>query len=260
MTLKSSLIRISSIATISALCYLLVIKTTNAKQSPLSSLTPSEYADGEMRSADAAKRVLPKLQRELAEKDLTIGSPVFIRIFKQSRKLELWIEHPESKQFKLFRTYLIAAMSGELGPKLAEGDRQAPEGFYAVSSRLMHPRSRYHLAFNIGYPNNYDRAHDRTGSAIMVHGNRVSIGCFAMTDEKIEEIYTLCDAALKNGQSYFRVHSFPFPLTQQNLTKHKNHRWYSFWKELQPGFQHFEDHKLPQNVEVSDKHYTYSQE
>lgn len=257
MLSKASLTRISCIATLVMLCYLFIVKMSNAKQSTLSTLSPQEYADGQKRAKDAADRVHQTLQNRLTKKGLTLGSPVFIRIFKQSRELEVWIESTETKQFELYQTYLIAAMSGKIGPKLAEGDRQAPEGFYAVSERLMNPRSRYHLAFNIGYPNRYDRAHQRTGSAIMVHGNRVSIGCFAMTAPKIEEIYTLCDAALNNGQAFFRVHSFPFPLTPENLTEYKTHKWHTFWQELQPGYQYFEDHKRPPNVLMEDGNYHF---
>ena len=123
-------------------------------------------------------------------------------------------------------------MSGSLGPKLAEGDHQAPEGFYYVARSGMNPNSRYHLSFDIGYPNTFDRAHRRTGSLIMIHGNRVSIGCFAMTDVSIEEIYTLCAVALTKGQKFFRVHSFPFRMTDERLQKEKENHHYAFWSQL----------------------------
>ena len=148
------------------------------------------------RSRTAAERVREGLSRALGEKGMRYGNPVFIRILKEEAELELYVEEADKKTFKLFRSYRIAAMSGQLGPKEREGDLQAPEGFYYVSPRRMNPFSRFHLSFNLGYPNAYDRSHGRTGSHLMVHGNRVSIGCFAMTDPKIEEIYTLCHAAL----------------------------------------------------------------
>lgn len=224
-------------------------------------LSKADYANGTKRAAEAASRIHTRLSAQLAEKNLALGAPVFLRIFKQSRELELWIESAPAGKFQLFKTYKIAAMSGELGPKLAEGDKQAPEGFYSVGKSRMNPQSRFHLAFNIGYPNSYDRAHSRTGSAIMVHGNQVSIGCYAMTDYFIEEIYTLCDAALDNGQAYFRVHSFPFRLTEENLAAHKDHQWHSFWKnQLKAGYDHFEQNHRPPNVEVVNKRYTFHQE
>ncbi len=214
--------------------------------------------EGDARAQAVAKRVMPPLQRALQEKGLKFGSPVFVRIFKEERLLELWMKQVDSSDsFQLFRTYPIAAMSGSLGPKLAEGDRQAPEGFYHVPASMMNPRSRFHLAFNIGYPNRYDQAHGRTGSFIMVHGDRQSIGCFAMTDAKIEEIYTLCDAALKGGQSFFRVHSFPFRMTSERMERTRDHRWESFWKNLQEGYQWFEEKKNPPRVEVASLKYIF---
>ena len=200
-----------------------------------SSLSKAEYARGDLRQKDVITRMTPYLTQELQPHGLSPGSPVFIRIFKESRELELWVEHQASGKFRHFKTWRIAAMSGKLGPKLAEGDMQAPEGFYHVGSSRMKPDSRFHLAFNIGYPNRYDRAHDRTGSFIMVHGNRVSIGCFAMTDPSIEEIYTLCHLALQKGQPFFRVHIFPFRMTEERLANESGHRWHDFWTNLKQG-------------------------
>lgn len=223
--------------------------------SPKSSLSAAEYNNGHLRAHDAAQRVKPRLQKQLKTKGLKLGSPVFLRIFKQSRELEVWIQ-TKNGQFALFKTYEIAAASGVLGPKKLEGDRQAPEGFYYVAQRHLNPQSRFHLSLNIGYPNKFDRAHDYTGSAIMIHGNRVSIGCFAMTDYYIEEIYTLCTSALDSGQPIFRIHSFPFRLTNKNLNNHKSHPALSFWKNLQPGFNYFEKTKTPPNIIAENGKYT----
>ncbi|NNC90292.1 MAG: murein L,D-transpeptidase, partial [Akkermansiaceae bacterium] len=201
----------------------------------------------------------PALERDLAATGLRFGDPVFIRIFKEERELELWVRHRTDGRFRKFRTWPVVAMSGKLGPKLAEGDRQAPEGFYFVPPGRMKPDSRFHLAFNLGYPNAYDRAHGRTGSFLMVHGNRVSIGCFAMTDARIEEIYTICDAALANGQGFFRVHVFPFRMTEARMARAKEHRWESFWKNQQEGYRHFETSKRPPNVTVVNKRYVFGE-
>ncbi|MGB6222743.1 MAG: murein L,D-transpeptidase family protein [Haloferula sp.] len=221
---------------------------SNASQTPL---------PGPQRAAAAAKRVRPALEKDLAGKDLHFGDPVFIRAFKEEGQLELWVRHRPSGKFVLFRTYPIAAASGQLGPKLAEGDFQVPEGFYFVPRSRLHPASTYHLAFNIGYPNAYDRHHGRSGSFIMVHGNRVSIGCLAMTDEKIEEIYTLCDAALANSQKFFRVHLFPFRMTDDRLAKARNDRWFEFWKNLKEGYDYFEQKRLPPDVTVRNGRYEF---
>ncbi len=209
------------------------------------------------RSRTAAERVREGLSRALGEKGMRYGNPVFIRILKEEAELELYVEEADKKTFKLFRSYRIAAMSGQLGPKEREGDLQAPEGFYYVSPRRMNPFSRFHLSFNLGYPNAYDRSHGRTGSHLMVHGNRVSIGCFAMTDPKIEEIYTLCHAALANGQRFFRIHSFPFRMTPKRMEQARENRWHAFWENLREGYDYFEKHQFPTNVRVRGMRYIF---
>ncbi len=162
------------------------------------------------RSRAAAAHVTGRLQREFVRQDLKWGAPVFIRIFKASRELEVWIK--DGDRYRLFHTYPVCTWGwGSLGPKLRQGDGQAPEGFYFVTPGRMNPYSRYHLAFNLGYPNAYDRAHGRTGSALMVHGDCVSIGCYAMTDRGIEEIYTLADAALRGGAAVLPGARLPVP-------------------------------------------------
>jgi len=213
---------------------------------------------GPERAAAAAERVRPLLEPRLAELDLEIGDPVFLRGFKEERDLELWMQPAPGEPFVKVDSYPIAAASGRLGPKLAEGDRQVPEGLYAFGKRHLNPNSRYHLSFNIGYPNAYDRHHQRTGSFIMIHGNRVSIGCLAMTDPKIEEIYTLCAAALENGQPFIRVHLFPFRMDEKRMTRARDHRWIDFWREIEPGYAHFEKHRTPPDTTLQDGHYHFA--
>ena len=200
------------------------------------------------RATDAANRVLPALERDAKALNLQVGAPVFIRIFKHEAVLELWLKG--AKHYELFRSYPICAFSGALGPKTMEGDGQAPEGFYQVSVQQMNPASRFHLSFNLGYPNAYDQAHGYTGSALMVHGNCVSIGCYAMTDAKIEEIYTLMARAFTAGQASIPVHAFPFRLTAQAMAEHSSHPAIEFWRELQPIYQAFEDNALVPNVRI----------
>ncbi len=201
---------------------------------------PMSAAD---RLANVRSRLLPKLHDELAAKQLKLGQPAFIRIFKESREFELWLQSSEGWQ--LFRNYPIAVFSGTLGPKTREGDMQAPEGFYSVTKSLLNPASSYHLSFNIGYPNAYDLAHQRTGSLIMVHGNKVSIGCFAMTDPLIEEIYLIVEAAL-NNTSTVPVHVFPFRMTDERLQEESSSPHLDFWQNLRPAHDLFEkDHLVP---------------
>ena len=205
----------------------------------------------------AAGRVQPSLETALAEKNLKLGDEVFIRAFKEERVLELFIENQSTGRYELFRSYPIAAASGTLGPKLAEGDRQVPEGFYAVPPSAMNPNSRFHLAFNIGYPNALDRSLDRTGSAIMIHGDRVSIGCLAMTDEVIEEIYTLCTAAHSGGQAAFSVHIFPFRMTPQRMDMEKDSKWHAHWSNLKECYDHFEEKQRTPRVTAKGGRYHF---
>ena len=240
----------------------LVLNTRNMPDGLLSHLLPEPdqavaAGDDPNRASVAAAHLQPELTRDLETMGLAFGNPVFIRIFKEERVLELWVRQVDQSTYQLFRTYPVAAMSGELGPKLAEGDRQAPEGFYFVRPGQMHPTSKYHLAFNLGFPNRYDKEHQRHGSALMVHGNRVSIGCFAMTDAKIEEIYTLCDAALGNGQAFFRVHCFPFRMNAERMQEASGHPWFPFWQNLMEGYALFEQTRIPPNTTVRDKRYRF---
>ena len=209
------------------------------------------------RAAAAAARVRPALEHDLAAAGLQFGDPVFIRAFKEELQLELFIHNRHTQQFTLFRSYPIAASSGTLGPKLAEGDGQVPEGFYQVPPSAMNPNSKYHLAFNLGFPNAYDRAHGRTGSLIMIHGNQVSIGCLAMTDAKIEEIFTLCAAAHHHGQSAFPVHVFPFRMTANRMAQAAATPWHDFWQTLQPGYNLFEQTHQPPTVTVRHGRYYF---
>lgn len=208
------------------------------------------------RSKKAIQRVQPNLRCEFEEKKLQYGSPIFIRIFKESMELEIWFK--SNDKFELFKTYEICTYgSGTLGPKTRQGDGQAPEGFYFVTPQRLNPVSNFHLSFNLGYPNKYDRIHRRTGGNLMVHGSCVSIGCYAMTNAGIEEIYAISDATFRNGQRFFRVHIFPFRMNETNMEKHKESKWLDFWNNLKEGYDFFEKNKIPPNVEVVNKKYIF---
>lgn len=223
-----------------------------------SKLSQRDYASGKKRSSDAAQRVIPRLKQQLAKKGLSVGSPVFIRVFKHSRELEVWVYSKTTKKYVEFKNYKIYGISGRLGPKTYEGDMQAVEGFYSVGKWSLNPQSRFHLSFNLGYPNTYDKAHKRTGHSLMVHGNRVSAGCLAMTDYNVEEIYTLCDQALKSGQKSVQVHNFPFRMTSENMKLMTgSSKWAGFWQNLKTGYDAFEKNKVPPVVSVSGKKYVF---
>src|SRR4029079_17255997 len=176
---------------------------------------------------------LDHLDRRLAALGVKLGAPVYIRIFKLESELELWVE--KDGRFVELATYPICLWSGRLGPKLQEGDRQAPEGFYTVDAQQLNPNSVMHRSFSLGYPNVYDQAYDRTGSFLMVHGGCASVGCYAVTHPVVDEIWRLVTAALDQGQPRFAVHAFPFRMTDRNVALHRGSRWEGFWSELKTG-------------------------
>ena len=183
------------------------------------------------------------------------GYPIYMRIFKEEKSLELWVK--VAGEYKLYKTYPIQKTSGLLGPKQREGDRQNPEGIYLITQKNLNPYSRYHLSMNIGYPNRLDRNLKRTGDAIMIHGGCKSIGCFAMGDAPIEEIYTFAYNALTSGQKYFYVAIYPFKMTEKNLARYKESTWYPFWQNLKEGYMLFEATHTPPKVTVKGKKYCF---
>jgi murein L,D-transpeptidase YafK len=231
----------------------------------------SAHAKG--RAERAEQNVIADLSADAARLELAVGAPVFIRLFKEEATLELWLaskqvspdrrhdgqvspdRRHDRQVFKLFRSYPICAYSGGLGPKLREGDGQAPEGVYWVGAKQLNPFSNFHLSFNLGYPNAFDRAHARTGSALMVHGNCVSIGCFAMTDAKIEEIYTLMSKAFAAGQAQVQVHALPFRMTTKRLAEASADPNIAFWRDLATIDAAFEKTLTPPTVRVRNKRY-----
>ncbi len=190
----------------------------------------------------------------LAKKNMTPEAPIFVRIFKEDSELEVWKQRDDGR-FYHFKTYPICNWSGELGPKLKQGDKQAPEGFYSVAANQLNPNSSFHLAFNLGFPNAYDRALNRTGDFIMIHGKCRSAGCYAMTDALIEEIYALGRDAIKAGQKSIPVHAFPFRLTDSNMARHASSPWLPFWSTLKEGYDHFEATRIPAEVAVCERRY-----
>ena len=197
------------------------------------------------------------LTQRLQDYGLKQGDEVLIRIFKEEAMLELWMKPNGKSEFIHFANYPVCNFSGELGPKLREGDLQSPEGFYRVERRSLNPHSRFYKSFNLGFPNSFDRSLGRTGSYLMVHGKCDSIGCYAMTDPQIEEIYSLVEMALKNGQSYVEVQAYPFKMNQARLDQEKQSRHYQFWGNLQEGYQQFERSQKPLEYSVQRGKYLF---
>ena len=200
-----------------------------------------------------------RLIADLDNKNMAKESPILVRIFKEESELEVWKED-RTGRFALLRTYPICRWSGELGPKIKLGDRQAPEGFYTITPGLMNPNSNYYLAINTGFPNAYDRANDRTGQFLMIHGDCSSAGCYAMTDEQIAEIYSLARESFFGGQKSFQIQAFPFHMTALNMARHRNSPHMAFWKMIKEGYDHFEVTRREPKVDVCEKRYVFNAE
>jgi murein L,D-transpeptidase YafK len=194
------------------------------------------------------------LPDRLAAKNMAMGNSILIRVFKASSELEVWMQRGGT--FELFATYPICNWSGTLGPKLNEGDRQSPEGVYTVTSRQLHLIGRHPRSLNLGFPNALDRQMSRTGSYILIHGGCGSVGCFAMTNPVIEEVFSLASAALNKGkQDAVQVHVFPFRMTEDRLKAYSTNEWYDFWRNLKDVSDSFERTHMPPRVTICEGRY-----
>jgi len=196
------------------------------------------------------------MQSEMREKNMRTHAPILIRAFKQESELEIWKQDASGKMAHL-KTFPMCRWSGQLGPKAKEGDRQVPEGFYAITPGAMNPNSSYYLSFNVGYPNNFDRQLGRSGAHIMVHGDCSSMGCFAMTDAQVADIYALSREAFAGGQTQIQMQSFPFRMTPENLAKYRSDPNIAFWKNLKQGDDHFEVTRAPVKTAACNGRYGF---
>jgi murein L,D-transpeptidase YafK len=211
---------------------------------------------GVLPSGRALAPLSDKMLAEIEQKNMTKDSPILVRLFKEESELEVW-KQDNTGRFELLKTYPICRWSGELGPKIKLGDRQAPEGFYTITPGQMNPNSNYYLAINTGFPNAYDRSNGRTGEFLMIHGDCSSAGCYAMTDEQIAEIYALARESFFGGQKAFQIQAYPFRMTPLNMAKHRDSPHMAFWKMIKEGNDHFEvTHREPK-VDVCDKRYVF---
>jgi len=213
-------------------------------------------ADDVIPTGRALAPLSDKMLSTLEEKQMDKDSPILVRVFKEEAELEVWKKN-RSGEYALLKTYPICRWSGDLGPKKREGDRQAPEGFYTITPGQMNPNSNYYLAFNTGFPNAYDRSHGYTGSELMVHGDCSSRGCYAMTDEQIQEIYALARESFFGGQKAFQFEAFPFHMTALNMAKHRNNPNFAFWKVLKEGYDNFEATHQEPKVAVCEQRYVF---
>ncbi|WP_183897271.1 L,D-transpeptidase family protein [Rhizobium skierniewicense] len=206
-----------------------------------------------------APQIPAKLVAEMSKKGMKPESPVLVRIFKQESELEIWKINGTGR-YALLKTYPMCRWSGKLGPKTANGDRQAPEGFYHVSRGMLNPKSQYYVSFNLGYPNRLESALGYTGEALMVHGACSSSGCYALTDQGVGEIYAVVSKALSSGQDRFQVQAYPYRMTAENMALHKDDENLPFWRTLKEGYDAFELTKQQPKVSVCGRRYMFNTE
>ena len=199
----------------------------------------------------------PQTVALMSEKGVDPESPTLIRAYKKESELEIWKMRADGRYVHL-KTFPMCRWSGQLGPKTREGDRQVPEGFYSITPAQMNPNSNYYLSFNVGYPNQLDRALGHTGGTIMVHGACSSAGCFSMTDAQIAEIYAIARTSFAGGQRAIQMQSFPFRMTPENLAKHRLDPNMAFWKQLKEGNDHFEVTQKEPRVAFCGRRYVFN--
>lgn len=209
------------------------------------------------RSTRSLAPIPPRTLALMEEKGTSKEAPMLIRSFKKESELEIW-KMARGGQYVLFKTYPICRWSGQLGPKVREGDRQAPEGFYAITPAAMNPNSSLYLSFNMGYPNAYDRAYGRTGAHLMVHGACSSAGCYSMTDEQISEIYAILRESFAGGQKAVQMQALPFRMTPENLAKHRLDPNVAFWRNLKEGSDRFDLVGREPKVGVCGRRYVFA--
>ncbi|OAI29736.1 hypothetical protein A1351_01365 [Methylosinus sp. R-45379] len=207
-------------------------------------------------SQRALSPIPPETLALMEQAGVTKESPTLIRSYKKEAEFQIWKQRPDGR-YAYLKTFPMCRWSGQLGPKVREGDRQAPEGFYSITPGQMNPNSAYYLSFNVGYPNAYDRAYGHSGGSIMVHGACSSAGCFSMTDRQIAEIYAILRTSFNNGQRSIQMQSYPFKMTAENLAKHRLDPNIGFWKQLKEGSDHFEIAGKEPSVGVCNRRYVF---
>ena len=220
-----------------------------------------EAQKGYMKIGEVFNRREDSLKNEFASKHINWPpQSVYIRSFKFDRQLEVWVKDGHNPAYQFFKSYKVCAESGTSGPKRMEGDYQVPEGFYYIND--FNPNSNYHLSLGINYPNASDRILSDSlhpGSDIYIHGNCVSVGCIAIRDEPIEELYIISSYARAAGQDFIPVHVFPVKYTEKKSMEYlaasvkQNPALQKFADNLKEAFNFFEEKKQLPVILVNKK-------
>ena len=224
------------------------------KPAPIDPSPPAED-----RVALARTRHEESIKRQCADAGLHYPpEQLFLRAFKLEGEIEAW-GADRGEAMKLIKTWPLTARSGVPGPKRKEGDRQIPEGCYQIV--IFNPLSSFHLSMGLDYPNAADRIHsdqEKPGFDIYIHGSDKSVGCLAIGDEMIEELYLLAADYHATGKDAISVHIFPARMngSEWNDLRSQYPQNANFWDELEPIYKAFEDSHHPPAVKV-DENGTY---
>lgn len=188
---------------------------------------------------------------------------IYLIAYKKEKQLEIYVSNSTGK-YTYFKTYQVCSQSGELGPKFMYGDNQTPEGFYSVDR--FNPSSNFLLSLGLNYPNKADKIRSKAknlGGDIFIHGSCVSIGCLAMTDKQIQEIYLLAVLAKNYGQKNIPVVIAPFKfdkITSQKFKKEKEYskfkQYFTLWGSIEKGINQFNKNNMPPQISI-DKNGNY---
>jgi len=211
------------------------------------------------RSRAIVEEAIVRLGGELASAGLEPGDPLFLRAFKEESELEIWMKPASEPHYLLFKVHRLVAAAGRSGPKLREGDGQAPEGFYTFGPEALRPETRHHLGIDLGFPNAYDRQRGRTGSDLLIHGGSLAGGSYALPPAAMDEVYALADAAFRAGEEEVAVHLFPFRLVDARMDKVWSNpsRWTEEWVNLKEGYDFFENVRLPPRIGLDGDRYEF---
>lgn len=232
------------------ICAFSIFFNTSYAQSAIDIASFKAYQMSMPRVTQAFTQFNEPLKKAFQEKGLAFPpNDIYLRSFKTQNELEVWVRNPDVDTYVLFKTYKICALSGSLGPKRWEGDRQVPEGLYFINH--FNPKSDFHLSMLVSYPNYSDMVlgnKEKPGGDIYIHGACYTVGCLPMTDAIIKELYVLCLNARFQGQNNIPIHIFPTRFTKSSVgflakeygedeTKHR------FWLNLKAGYDYFEKNK-----------------
>ena len=237
-----------------------VVAGLGASLAGMLSVAPALGQSSAATAADVGQRFTrtfktAQLPGDLAAIGARLGAPMLLRVFKLEREVEVWVQPEDQQTFVLFRIFPICFYSGKLGPKVKEGDMQSPEGFYFVGPAQMRAKSQYHRAIDFAFPNDYDAAQGYTGTELLIHGNCVSSGCYAMTDPFVEQLYELGSATAATAAQGFWIHAFPFHMTAEALAGQQDSPWLGFWEQLKAGYDAFETSRVPPHIRVEGGRY-----